>query len=165
MVGFLILCALAGAFAFRGRGGVFNEILSPVLGHLSSLAGRLLYGAVMAALAYRPAVMAWSLPVLLGFAFYLGSVFPWFTDTDRDGTTLNGFVAQTMRGLVFVLPPAVVMAWQGINPWALCIGGLSLGGAYWLAARIPSKIHDLEQGPALGEAIYGAVLGIALASV
>lgn len=153
-----IIYAAVGAFAFRGRGGMFNEALSPVFGKLSTHAGRVLYGAMMAALAYRHG-MGWAPPPFIAAAFFVGAVAPWFTDTNRSATTLNGFMAQTMRGLVFVVPPAVVIEIAGHNPVWLCASGVTLGACYLLAAKIPSRVHDLEQGPALGEALFGAVMG------
>lgn len=153
----ILVSAAAGAFAFRGRGGVFNEILG---GHLTTQAGRSLYGIVLAALLIGRLDLIGL--ALFAVAAFLGCLAPWFTD-DRFCKTFSGFLLMTARGPAFTIPGTAVLWWFGL-PWLpFGLSGLALGACYLLAAVIPSKIHDLEQGPALGEALFGAAVGAALA--
>jgi hypothetical protein len=168
--GEILLRAFAGAFLFRGRGGVFNHVLCLILGKdsrttdlLGSMGGRVLY-AIGMALLFVGQLRAWQLAILAG-AFLLGTPIGWFASLalwHDHGRAWRNFAFMTLRGLIFVAPACLALWWFGL-PWlVLAIAGASCGIVYAIAWLIPSRVNQLEQGPALGEALFGAVLGAAI---
>lgn len=162
----LILAALAGALLFRGRGGAFNRLACAIAGRDSSTvslvsdwAARALYALGLAALAG----VGVGATVVLAIVLLAGTPLGWFGALEA--RTLADLKLLALRGLIFAAPAVVVLAWLGLPGQAgiFLLAGPLCGPLYYAAARIPSRIPQLRQGPELGEALFGAVLGAALA--
>lgn len=155
--------ALSGAFLFRVRGGLGGKRLG-----LDATEARLifacLFGLMGAGLGWGRGHEAGLL--LLPSAWFLSSLPGWFDalGMGRDGTSWGVDVAALLlRGLMWVFLPAALLGACGLSPWPLLLAGALCPLAYEMGWRLPLKLPGLLRGPEVGEAIFGALLGIAMA--
>lgn len=110
--------------------------------------------------------------ILFFFAAWLGAIAPWWKSLDlgrREGTWLVDFLLHSIRGTLWTLPIAAVFAFYGMwDPaWVLLAGGTLCGLVYEAGYKLPTpfKVNregGLNQGPELGEFLYGATIGLTI---
>jgi len=151
------VCILIGALLFRIRGGL-QQIKLP-----TTTAGRLAWSIGMPLLAYG---LRRDLGLMaMAPAFFLGAVVGMhgFIDMGRNEGTLRGDALTALwRGPVFVWPAAGVIWLLGYAWVPLGIAGLLCPACYALGHWLPAGPRGLSGGAEKGEALFGAVVGIAL---
>ena len=172
----LMVGALLGAASFRARGGWFGDLWK-----WPGQVSRLAYSVVMAALVFVPGhpwpVGDWRSPAfaaLLVGAWFAGAVaFGTFRsidagrNADGSGGRVRDFVANTVRGTLYALPPAALVA--GVcagfgepgRAWSaafLLLGGAMQGLCYEMAHRL----RPMPRHPATvyAEFATGACMGL-----
>lgn len=157
----VLLGALIGAVGFRLRGSaLFEEITGRGITTARIVCWAIPMG--LLSLLHVP----WQAAILTGLGFYLGSIFAWWGCLDLgrdDGRVVRDYIVMFLRGLVWTIPPALVV--YQFDPTVGIILGLS-GGlcplAYTIGWNTPSKAPNLTQGTAIGEFIFGGIVGAAL---
>lgn len=153
------LSALAGAILFRVRGGMW-------LGHAPHWLTRGLWSVSMAIIVGVATDNIVACAVTFP-AFFLGTVLPWWHSIDLgriEGNTASDYALNAIRGWCFTALSGGVL-WYLALPWQIGFVGLACPLCYTLGWLIPSRVQNLQKGPELGEAIFGAVLGAAFASL
>lgn len=178
----LLLCSVLGAVAFRVRGGWLGDRWG-----LPGQASRLIYGAIMA---LDAVIAGWPWPfgkaALVGFFVCL--TLAWFLgaaalgtlgaiDSGRnEHTRVRDFFMNALRGAVYALPPALLIAavdytlGDGVRVWtalALPVAGLLQGLCYEVAhslwpmarGRRPTEAAEFMTGGCLG---IGTALALTL---
>jgi hypothetical protein len=157
-----LVCASSGAILFRIRGGLLGDYGIRGVG---TTASRLIYAIVLAGALAILGGNYWL--GLLAPAFFIGCALPWWQSIDmgRDkGNRAKDFILQSARGAIFTIPAGAVL-WGLDLPWWPGLAGLSAGVLYEIGWRIPSKVRGLERGSPIGEALLGAVIGLAFGIV
>ncbi len=149
--------ALLGGFGFWLRGSA----------HFEEWTGRGATTARIVCWAAPLGIFSWALGVpplesaAIGVAAWLGCLAPWWGSLDmgrQEGTWLHDFVMHTLRGALWVLPIwlAVMVAFG--SWWPLLVVAPLCGVVYELGYRLwPAR------GTEIGEAVFGALIGLALA--
>lgn len=157
MIGAAILSAVAGLVLFRVRGGMW-------LGHSPHWLTRGLWAlgmAIVVGIATHDIVAcALTLP-----AFFIGTVLPWWHSIDLgriEGNTASDYALNAIRGLCFTAGAGAVLWYLGL-PWYAGLVGLLCPLCYLIGWSIPSRVKNFQQGPELGEAIFGALVGATFA--
>lgn len=147
--------ALIGAVLNRHRGGWLPTGHTEVARADYAIGFALL--AMLAAWDWRLAALA---PIM-----WLGSLAgnaAWF-----HVTSILDVIKGSGSGVLNVIGACAVIAifahWWLAAP--LLVAGMCKGPLYWLSWRIPSKVPALATGPEIGEALFGAALGAAIAFV
>lgn len=153
-----LLGALIGAVGFRLRG---SAIFEEITGRGATTARIVCWAIPMGLVSLYHVPWEWAWAISLGL--FLGACPGWYHCTDLgrdDGKVVRDYVIMTIRGLVWTLPAALVMAYFNTNASsAMMIAGLLCPLAYTIGWKIPSKIKGLHQGPELGEFIFGGMVG------
>lgn len=142
---------LLGAALFRLRGDA-------IVG--STTAGRLLWSCGMAA-GLAVVAFAWW-PLILALALFVGCLFPWWGSIDmgrNDGTWLKDAALQAIRGVLWVVPAAVVTT-HFAGAWWVVLVGLTAVPFYEIGWRLP--LGSWRGSPA-GEILFGGAIGATLA--
>lgn len=156
-----MLGLLVGAIGFRLRGdAIFHE----VTGRGATTARLVCWAIPMGLLALT--VVPWWASVLVALGFFLGAMPGWYGSLDlgrNEGKVNRDRLVMAARGLAWTILPALVI-WQFDigNAIALLIAGFACPLLYELGYRTPSKIPYLRQGPEVGEALFGAAIGLAV---
>lgn len=110
--------------------------------------------------------------ILFFFATWLGAIGPWWKSLDlgrREGTWLVDFILHSVRGTLWTLPIAAVFVLYGhLDPALILLAGGTLCGlVYELGYKLPTPFQinrygGLNQGPELGEFLYGATIGLTI---
>lgn len=178
----LILAALIGGAGFRLRG---SQLFHRLTGRGATTARIVVWATPMALIGLDGQPDFWPM-VLLVLAFWLGAVFPWFQSIslgrrrevklplplmvailvpDRfeafyeENSWRRDAVMHALRGMLWVIPPALAMGWLGHDWLPLMLAGLLCVPAYEIGWRVCPKRHAVE----LGEVLFGAALGAATA--
>ncbi len=155
----ILAAALAGGLLFRIRGGLGGRKLGT-----DTSEARALFALGMGLMGWGFSRNSWLL--LLPSAWFASCLPGWFgaLGLGHDGTSWGEDAAWLLlRGLMWVALPALVFWDCGFAPWPLIAAGVLCPLAYEAGYRIPLKITGLTQGPEIGEAIFGALLGGATA--
>jgi hypothetical protein len=158
-----MLGLLVGAIGFRLRGdAIFHEVTGR-----GATTARLVCWAIPTGL-LALATVPWWASVLVALGFFLGAMPGWYGSLDlgrREGSAVKDPLIMAARGLAWTILPALVI-WQFDvgNAIALLIAGFACPLLYEAGYRIPSKIPYLRQGPEVGEALFGAAIGLAVAA-
>jgi hypothetical protein len=156
----VFLLIFLGAVSFRLRGGAI-----PLGG---TQIARVVYAALLTAGAFI-AHPAWFMPLLFP-ALWLGSIPAWWGSIDlgRNETLRvwgiapywTDFARMAVRGFVFVALVFPIAYFFG-SWWPLLLSTLA-PVCYEVGWRTPSDIRFLKRGPEVGEAIFGALLGLTI---
>lgn len=153
---------LLGALCFRVRGSAIWDLYT----RTGTTGGRLQY-AVLMGLAAVLLTRDWHL-ICLPLGLFLGCVPAWFAD-GMVPLSPRRFVANAARGVLWLLPAAGILWWHGYPGWVdLTVAGAASAPLYWLAWRLPCPLvlHRghvvIGPGTELGEALYGAWIGLCL---
>lgn len=169
----LVFGALLGAVAFRVRGGWLGDLWD-FPGQLS----RLIYGAIMAVVIVV-AGWPWPFGLLHVIGFWGMMMLAWFVgavamgtlgaiDAGRvEGSGTRDFFLNAVRGMVYGLPPALLLA---LVAWHFDMGGdrILAAGFIPLCGTLQSvayeaawRVRRMEQRPTeLAEYLTGAALGV-----
>lgn len=113
--------------------------------------------------------LVWYLWIAMGVAAWLGTIAGWWGRSidmgRREGTWAHDMMWITLRGAAWTLPCAAVLAYAGFWPGAalVFVSGALMGVWYEIGWRTPSTIPGLNQGPEVGEAVFGLMFGLCLA--
>lgn len=147
-----------GAILFRIRGG-WLRLPSTTL-------GRAVWSVGMTVLPVAVTLNWWLL--LLAPALFAGCVLPWWKSIDMgrmEGDLWVDAALQTARGVLWVLPAALLLAWlYQLAAVPLVVAGLLCAIAYELGWRTPSDVRHFTKGAELGEVYFGGLIGLGLAS-
>lgn len=162
MIGILV-GALVGAIGFRLRGSALFEEWTG----RGATTARIVCWAIPMGLISLMAVPWYAAP-LVGLALYLGCLPGWYGALDlghNDGHKVRDYIVMFLRGLAWTVLAALVYAWAGNVPGAygLILAGALCPLAYTIGWAIPSTVPNLSRGPELGEVIFGAMIGAAVA--
>jgi hypothetical protein len=153
--------ALVGAVGFRLRG---SDLFEQITGYGTTVARIVCWAIPMALLSLFH--VPWEYIVVVGAAFYLGAIFPWWGCIDlghNDGSALRDYIVMFFRGLIWTVPAGLVVYQFDANAGLiLALSGALCPLAYTIGWATPSKAPNLNQGPELGEFIFGAIVGAAV---
>lgn len=152
----IILLTIGGAALFRVRGSSsWHEWTGR-----GATSIRLLWAAYLGTAAAALGLSPW-LAAAVGFACFLGSVWPWWGSLDmgrNEGTLWRDMGMHSLRGLLWTAPPAAVLWGSGSgSPWLLLLAGAACGPIYAAAWRL----HAKRAGP-LAEWLFGAAYAAGL---
>ena len=154
-----LLAVFGGALLFRIRGGLGGRKLGT-----DTTEARAIFALGMGLTGWWLGRDSWLL--LLLSAWFLSCLPGWFgaLGLGHDGTSWAADAGWLLlRGLMWAAAPALVLWWCGFSPWPLIAAGALCPLAYEVGYRIPLKITGLTQGPEIGEATFGALLGAGMA--
>lgn len=157
-----LLSSFLCAVAFRLRGSELWDVWT----HTGTIGGRVLWAVCVSFCLFVTGCSIWSLAVVP--ILFLSAVPGWPQSIDlgsNEGTWMRDFWMMAARGLLFTLPAGLLLSIFH-SPWFLIFGfsGFLAGVMYTLGSKIPFKIKHLEQGPALGEALFGGLVGLSIAT-
>jgi len=158
-IGLSIGFGLVSALAFRVRGGLWGERL-----RLGTTGARLIWAAVMAVLTCGAAGLNWW-ALITAPLWFVATLPGWLDSLDlgkNEGTLAQDSMAMLLRGVWWTYLPGLGVSFVvGTPPYVAALGVLCVP-AYLAGAVVPIKVSGLHQGPELGEAIFGLVLGLGL---
>jgi hypothetical protein len=153
---------IVGAIGFRLRG---SAIFEQWTGRGATTARIVCWAIPMGLMSLF--TLPWEYAIAAGVAFWLGCLPGWYgvLDLGRDeGNKLKEFILMSGRGILWTLPAALVFAFiSPLNAVALLIAGALCPVAYEIGWHIPSKVENMRSGPEIGEILFGALVGAALA--
>jgi hypothetical protein len=148
---------IVGAIGFRLRGSALFEQWT---GRGATTARIVCWAVPMGALSLL--TLPWELALLAGAGFWLGAIPGWYGSLGLTGK--KDYAIMAVRGVCWTLPAAMAFVNDApLNAVALLIAGALCPVAYHLGGLIPSKIENLRQGPEVGEVLFGALIGLAIA--
>lgn len=158
----ILIGALVGAIGFRIRG---SSEFRKWTGRGATTARIVCWAIPMSivSLNHVPIEYAWMMTI----AFFLGAVPGWCGCLDLgrdDGKVFQDYLVMTARGILWVIPAALVMSFfnQYTSTYML-IAGVLCPLAYTVGWITESSIPNLRRGPELGEFIFGGLIGASLA--
>lgn len=153
---------LLGALCFRIRGSALWDLYT----RTGTTGGRMQY-AILMAIACMLLQRDWLLALMVP-ALFLGCVPPWFAD-GMVPLTVRRFAANAARGVLWLLPAAGLLWWLDYPGWVdIAVAGAASAPLYWFAWHLPCPLvlHRghvvIGPGTELGEALYGAWIGLCL---
>ena len=155
----IVLAAVIGAIAFRFRGGLWNRYIPR-----GDFVGRLVFALAVAALLMPD----WRRASAMAIGLFAAACIPLGNSIDLghiEGNWLQDRIILALRGLAYsVFPWVLVVLVPGASHFAFWF--LPVGALMWLAYEIgwwvPLRMPGFAQGPEVGEALFGAALGVAL---
>lgn len=146
----IFLAALLGGAAFWLRGSALFEQWTG----RGATSARFMWGGVVALLVLAGGLW-WPLFPAVVLAAWLGCIPGWWGSLTL--TTPQHYAMHAMRGVVWVLPLAVLFEVAGAQGAVVLLSGAACVPAYWLGWRLlPSRATEI------GEALFGAAIGAAV---
>lgn len=165
----LTLAAIVGAAAFRWRGGWLNDTVFRTSNQF--LMRHALTRAIFAVAIAAFLGFSWSF-VGVAVGLFLASCLPLWNSIDLgriEGGVWSDRITLVCRGLFYTVMPAAVVAGMHLAglgtllPFWIIPAGALMWPAYEIGWRLPINWDRLalRQGPEIGEALFGACLGLA----
>ena len=146
----LALGAIVGGAAFWLRGSALWEQWTG----RGATSARFMWGAALALVAVLGGLW-WPLAPAVVVAGWLGAIPGWWGSLKlEDG---RQYAMHALRGLLWVLPLAVLLEVAGATGALVLIAGLACVPAYWIGWKVRP-----ERATEIGEALFGACVGAAL---
>ena len=149
----VLLCAAVGAAGFRLRG---SALWSRITGRGAGTARVFAWALPLAVVSPLP----WAWVPALAAALWLGSLAAWWGSLDmgrNEGSFARDFALHALRGMVWVIPAALVLTAAGRLWWPLLAAGALCAPIYAVAWRIwPVRATEAA------ECGFGACIGAAI---
>lgn len=154
----VVVGAIVGGVGFRLRGSALFEQWTG----RGATTARIVCWAIPMSFVSLFAV-PWMYAPLVGVAFFLGALPGWYDSLDLQG--IRDYAVMFLRGIAWTILAAAVYWWAGNLHGAalITLAGALCPLAYAIGYAIPSTKPNLSQGPEIGEVIFGAMIGAAVA--
>jgi len=163
----ILFSSILASIGFRIRGGLFGQ----QIGWGTTVARFVSWAIPMTAITFLTVsgYPLWAIvPTIL--AWWLGCLFPWWHSLDMgrmSGTLLQDTIMHSLRGIIWVLPPVVLVGIIAGPSLVLAIPlliSLLCGPSYVLGYYISEKISSYMGGTEYGELIFGFIVGLSISA-
>lgn len=151
------LRALIGALANRLRGGMVGRIIPGIGTQLSRVVFAVM---LVGSAAWQLWAVEWWMAVA-AVAWWLSCIVPLFGSIDmgrNEGTVWGDAAKGAARGLIWAVPAAAVLWWQGFEWWPMVPAGLLFPVCYEIGWRLDWRQREFRPTE-VGEWLFGFCLG------